>query len=369
MRIGPLALTPSIALTDVGIDSNVFNTWDNPQSDFTMTLKPQGDAWFRMGRARFTTHASLGLVYFHQFHQERSANTDDSVRLDLPFTHVRPWASLSYLSTRDRPGFEIDARARRTETRPAIGVDLPLAAKTTFTVAVRRNRIRYASDAVFLGTYLRETFDRRVDSVTASLRYRLTPLTTAVVYVDRERQRFTFSPGRDSNSVEVMPGLEFGTFALLSGRAHVGYRTMNMIAAEIPDYRGVVADVDLAYTLLGMTRFAVQAERDIQYSFEIQQPYYVLTGVSGSLSQHLFGSWDIVARGGRQRLAYQQVAAFAQSTAGRTDTVNSYGAGIGYRLGRDVRLGFDVNQYRRHSVYSQRDYKALRIGTSVTYGF
>jgi len=35
--------------------------------------------------------------------------------------------------------------------------------------------------------------------------------------------------------------------------------------------------VDLTCTLLGMTRFAVRAMRDVQYSYDLAQPYYLQT--------------------------------------------------------------------------------------------
>jgi hypothetical protein len=35
--------------------------------------------------------------------------------------------------------------------------------------------------------------------------------------------------------------------------------------------------VDLTYTLLGMTRFAVRAMRDVQYSYDLAQPYHLHT--------------------------------------------------------------------------------------------
>ena len=51
-QVGPLGLTPSIALTNFGVDSNVFNESEHSKSDFTFTVSPQLDAWLRAGRWR-----------------------------------------------------------------------------------------------------------------------------------------------------------------------------------------------------------------------------------------------------------------------------------------------------------------------------
>jgi hypothetical protein len=49
--------------------------------------------------------------------------------------------------------------------------------------------------------------------------------------------------------------------------------------------------------------------------------------------------------------------------------VNSYGGGIGYRLGNDVRVGFNVDWQHRSSPVVNREYHGLKFGTSVTYEF
>ena len=42
MRLGPLWVKPTIAVTNIGVDNNVFNQPDNlnPKSDFTFTATP-----------------------------------------------------------------------------------------------------------------------------------------------------------------------------------------------------------------------------------------------------------------------------------------------------------------------------------------
>jgi hypothetical protein len=145
----------------------------------------------------------------------------------------------------------------------------------------------------------------------------------------------------------------------------------------VPDYTGLVASVNLGYTLLGATRFAVQVDRDVQFSYEQFQPYYVLTGVTGTVTHRLTSVWDLQARAGNQQLAYRSAilptggagtAPFAPITD-RTDNVVFYGGGVGYHIGPDIRLGFNVDYYTRRSDVIINQYEGLRVGSSVTYGF
>ena len=59
VQLGPLGLTPSVALTNLGIDTNVFNEVDDPKSDFTFTVSPQVDASLRLRRARLRVMVSM----------------------------------------------------------------------------------------------------------------------------------------------------------------------------------------------------------------------------------------------------------------------------------------------------------------------
>jgi hypothetical protein len=55
-------------------------------------------------------------------------------------------------------------------------------------------------------------------------------------------------------------------------------------------------------------------------------------------------------------------------TPDRTDRVTSYGFGVGYHFGSDMRIGLNVDQQNRVSPRDTRQYNGLRYGLSVTYG-
>ena len=54
IHAGPFGLRPSLSITSVGSDSNVFNVADEPQDDFTATIVPRIVARFRAGRLMFS---------------------------------------------------------------------------------------------------------------------------------------------------------------------------------------------------------------------------------------------------------------------------------------------------------------------------
>ena len=128
----------------------------------------------------------------------------------------------------------------------------------------------------------------------------------------RSEDRFEFSPLRDSTSTSFNGSVTFDPFALIRAPPPSATATSRPDSPDVPDYTGGTMAVDLTYTLLGMTRFAVRAMRDVQYSFDVTQPYYVQTGIEVSVAQQIFGPVDVVFRLIEQRLAYRDRAGVPQ---------------------------------------------------------
>jgi hypothetical protein len=371
LHLGPLGVTPKIGINDVGLDTNVYNDWVDPKKDFTATVVPQADFWMRLGPARLSGNANLGYTYFATFADQRSFNTDDAAKVTLPFRWVQPYVGMSYLSAHDRPGYDVDARVRHTSQAYLAGIDFPLTWRMTIGLSGKQDRIAFAGDAVFLATSLQQVFDRDVETLGGSFRFRLTPLTTFVVQADRDRELFRYSPIRNSTSLRVMPGIEFSEFALVSGKLSVGVRKLDMQDASIPDYLGVVASGELSWTAVGRTKFTLGVERDANYSFDVRWPYYLLSAATLTVTEQVRGPWDVQARGTLQRLDYRAEALAISVTpiGNTTDRVTLFGGGVGYRVGQRARVGLNVDYQTRRSGLLGLKYHGLRAGTSMTYGF
>jgi hypothetical protein len=371
VRLGPLSLNPTIALTNLGVDTNVFNEPDQsaPKHDFTLTLTPQTDLWLRMGRSWLTGNVKEDIVWYQKFASERSANNSVKVGWLVPLNRLTVNAETSYLRTRDRPGFEIDVRSQRTELAHHASLEIRALSKVFVGVRGDRRTTSFDGVATFDGISLRDELNRTVTSEAVTVRHQLTPLTAMTLDLGRAQDRFEFSPLRDADSTNVTVGVKFDPFAIIKGSATLGYRDFQPLSPSLPAYKGTTATADLTYVAFGMTRVGLQAIRDVEHSFEINEPYYLLTGVSGSLAQQLFGPVNVIGRVGVQKLDYRDRVGATVAAGNRMDYVHTYGGGVGYRMGNDVRIGFNVDQQHRTSPVANREYHGLRYGTSVTYGF
>ena len=367
IHLGPLALDPRLAIRNIGVDTNVFNDVDAPVRDFTATFGPALDSAVRVGRLSWLGTSSLSWNYYRDSVNQRSFDAGQSGRLELALGHLVPYAVGSLERTRQRPNVEIDARVRRRTSLVGAGVDVLLGAKTTVGLEYAEREFEFG-DAGIEGTELARTLDRREATARVLGRYALTPLTTLVVEAAAREDRFRLSPDRNTDSQLLRPGFEFKPLALIAGRAAVGVRRFKPRSGNLPGYTGVVSDVELSYLMRDLTRFTAGVARDVDYSFEEQQPYYVSTGTTFSVVQALGSSWDVVGRFEHTTLDYQSLTG-ATDGVDRRDRVTVYGGGAGRRFGTVIRIGIDVDQARRTSSVDARTYEGLRVGGSFTYGF
>jgi hypothetical protein len=370
VRIGPLWMNPTLALTNAGVDTNVFNEPDQlaPKQDFTVTVTPATDLWIRLGRSWLSANIREDLTYYSKYASQRSANNYYKAGWLVPLNRLMLNAGVDYVSARERPGFEIDARSQRNETAYNGSVEIRALSKTFFGLRGERRKVNYDKAAVFLGANLQDELNRTMTTGGLMVRHELTPLTSLTLDVSREQDRFEFSAPRDSNSTQVSAGVKFDPFALIEGGASFGYRDFQPLSPGLPGYQGSTAAVDLSYVALGSTKLGVTAARDVQYSYDVNQPYYLLTGLTASIGQQIFGPVDIVGRVGVQRLDYRNRVGAVVAVLGRTDYAHTYGGGIGYHIGRDIRIGFNIDHSHRTSAVDTHQYNGLTYGTSVTYG-
>src|SRR5262245_32716173 len=192
MHIGPLFVNPTLALTNAGVDTNVFNqaTQDSPKEDYTATLSPATEAWLRIGRSWLNATLREDLVYYQKYASERSVHSYYKASWQMPVNRLSFIPTASTRDTRERPGFEVDARSRRTETGYGGSIEVRALSKTFFIVRADRTSIDFGVDAVFLGTSLHDELTRKVTTEGVDVRHELTPLTSLTLGATREQDRF-----------------------------------------------------------------------------------------------------------------------------------------------------------------------------------
>jgi hypothetical protein len=371
VRLGPLWLSPTLGLTNLGVDNNVFNDapQNNPKKDFTFTVLPKTELWLHVANTWVAGEITEEILWYQKYASERSANSKYKVSWRMPLTWIILGGNAAFTTGRDRPGFEIDARVGRKESIVSGFAEGRIMSKTFLGVRAERRTFSFDETAIFLGASLNDELSRVTTETGVSLRYQLTSLTTLSFAAMRSTDHFNISPLRDSRSTILDATVTFDPFALIKGTATFGFRKFAPQDPNLPTFQGSTAAVNLEYSVFGTTRFTGRVGRDIQYSYDINQPYYLQTGVDFSVAQQLFGPVDVVGRVGVQHLDYRDRAGAAIAVGDRIDVVHSFGGGLGYHLGKELRLGFNIDSVRRISAVESRPYEGLKYGTALTYAF
>jgi len=369
-QLGPLSATPTLAIRDVGVDSNVFNEANDPTRDFTATVVPGVDAWFRTGRLTLVASTTFEWIHYQTAVKQRSFNVNEEARVELDLLRVRPYLGGTYIRTRRRPNAEIDTRVLQLLKGAYGGVEVDIGARMTLDVRAGTELLD-VGQGEFGDAALAFSLNRQTDRARAEVRWSVTPLTTFIVRSSFEREAFEFDTARDSRSYIVTPGVSFDPLAVIRGSAFVGVRRLEGINAALPEFTGVVADVQLGWTFSDLAEMAVTMRRDVEYSAERETPYFILTGVAVAATQALGTSWDVVGRGGWTRLAYVGLedGSPRPEAASRIERIWTVGTGLGRRLGDRFRLGVDVDYGERQSPLAGRSYDGFRVGGVFTYGY
>lgn len=362
---GPLSLRPRIALSNFGIDTNVFNDPAKPSRDLTATLVPGLDATLRIGRARLLSRTGLELLYFAKARSQRSAGLSQDLRFEAPLARVTPFVFGGRAKSHQRPNFEIDERVEQTTLSAGGGLTLRVGPRARATFGVARQQLAYGATAT---SSVAGQLSRRDTAINAGMEVDLTPLTTFVFQVESQQSRFTEQSLRDSDGLGLQAGFQFEPLALLSGTVLIGYRHVTSLRNVVADFNGLTANVNVGYLWRERVRLSAAVHRSLDFSVDTTQPFYVSTGGTLTLTQALFRRWDVQARLGREFLAYRErLDLLALVSAGRTDRVVLYGTGVGFRVTDDARVSFDMNYVRRLSPQADRTYDGFRFGGSLSY--
>jgi len=364
---GPVSLYPQMALRDAGTDSNVFNETTNPRSDVTYALTPRLYAVVPIGNTRFVGTGMGDLVYFRTYSEQRSLTTRFDGRYEVTSPGFRPFASVGFVSGSNRQGYEIDARVHRAETVITAGLDADVTPLTALTAWVSRSWTSYGENEQYLGVLLTDQLDHETDVFGAGTRFRPTPLTTILVTAALERDRFPRLRLRDADSVRVASTVAFDSTAAITGDLQVGFLSFMPRNTAIARYRGPVGSARLQYFLPELLRVEVEANRDVAFSYDPIEPYYLEFGGRITAAQRILGPFELIGIGERRELRNERLG--GGSFDGRREVTTSIGGGLGLQIQDRIRVTVTYELTKRTSTeVLSRNYERTRMLASITYG-
>ena len=370
------AMSPQIAVTDLGFDTNILTTDYGQQRDVGAKLAAQVTPRLDAGPLTAAGKASVRWGYFRDHAYERSVDTDNNLAIDLRTGRLTTHVAGLFVRSRDPFDPQVYARTLRTETGFEAGAAWRVTGKTSADVTAHRSTVAFDFDQVLLSGLTHDAFTRDVDDVSVSVRDQITVLTAITATGGARRERVAGGISGTSDSVHALAGFEFQPGALFDGRIAAGYRQFDA-AGGIRRNGDAIGSVDLGMVIADWIRVAVQADRDVRRSFSRFEPYVRSMQFGGSLTKAVNRAWAVKASVSRVRLVYEQallpfepdaVLGLERGTL-LLDHMRRYGLETTCHVGTGTDFAVSADYYQFESHLAGVPYDRIRAVAAVTHRF
>ncbi|MEP6782407.1 MAG: outer membrane beta-barrel protein, partial [Acidobacteriota bacterium] len=333
LRLGPLRIAPGLVITELGVDDNIFNETNNPKSDFVIAGTPDVALFTRLPLMQLSAYAGAQMQYFNKYESERDIGYSFKGRVDFLLSRLSPFIGAAETRSRRRPNGEIDVRTdiQNNELGGGVAYDLSAHAKLFGAAVVTEVDYRDAFQSdVSLDQSLSHTTTDYMGGVTTAI----TPLLGLQVRGNFKQDEFPSDPTRNGESRSVTAVFTFDAAAFIAGSASVAYQDYRPVDPLVARYEGLTANIALTYPFFELGRFNFSYNRGMDYSFDVNEAYYVTNGLSLGYTQRLVGEVDLQAIGSRSLFDYgNRVGSVA-----RTDTLDLVNGNLGYNLRNRTRI-------------------------------
>jgi hypothetical protein len=376
LRLGPVYLTPRLHIGSIGLDTNVFYTATERQTDVAGSGGPAIDLVVPFSSAvRLTSTAGIDYLYFARTESQRRFVGNGRAAFEAKGSRTGISLEAKYAETFSRPSFEIDSRVAVTTRAVSLEVWRRLVGRTRLLLGGAILDDRVFSGASFLGTDLRQTLSRERGLGKVGLAYALTFKTSLRLDGEYEVVRFPFDASRDGTRLLGTIGVEVVSTTRLSGDVRVGARTQRFDARPVSDARTTAyAAVDVLWRLSRRWQWKAGYDRDLLYSALVVAGVPTLERAvwRAALEVELLPRMDLRLGALRTELRSDAPIVFEPrpgvvSEVRRNDLAHQALAEIGYRVFRQLRMGVTAAYSERRSRIADLGVDGLLVGGTVTF--
>lgn len=367
ISLGPVKVAPGLTIRELGWDSNVFNDPESaiPKEDYLVAMQPDAAVFARLRFVKVSAYAGLDLNYFKEYTAENSTGHLLRGRLDLLLGRLRPFVAAGETKIRARPNGEVDVRADRQDSELSGGVAFDLSAHSLVYAAAVATE--FAFDDAFEGDVnVASTMTRDGNDYSAGVRTDLTPLLALTLLGGYHEDLFTYVPLRNTESYYGSAQLKFAPEGVINGSAAVTYRSMTPVDPTVRPFRGILGTVGLTYSFLEVGRLNLGLGRNLEYSFDTAEAYYLENTISLVYTHRIVGMIDVQVKGSRSLFDYEA----SDTVPAHNDTLDAAGGSLGYNLKNRTRVAVNYEYSRRRSLaLADRNYERQRVFLSWLFAF
>jgi hypothetical protein len=372
-RAGSFYFTPYLHVGTLGIDTNVFYTPTERQTDFTASGGPGLEIVRPFGReSRFRIDGGLDYLYFAKTESQRKLTGYGKALLDIWGVKTRFAVEERYESTFSRPNYEVNDRVEQeTEGTEAL-IRRNLSDRMRLALFGSRRRTRTESYD-YLGTNLGNTLTSNEYAAGGEIQLALSPMSRLVAGGEQSWYRFPNLPARDGSSTLAYGGFRTDSGALIGGFALAGMRWFRLDAGA--ERNIVYADVNATWNVSSKTRLGAQYLRDADYSSLLMTgptPTNLGERVEAYIEKFLTRAVYLRLYARQYRLVSDGEVVIVPPEGGlelaeRNDRIREAGAELGYQFRSRIRAGVTVSYTDRVSSIETFGVEGLLAGFTLQY--
>lgn len=327
--------------------TTVLEVYDSPRYDFYLDTKSER-AWNNTLRGQL--HFALSKIYFRVGGELANNRRRLSQELDV--------------NIREKTG-GLNALALWQATRSA-----------SLALVYDQTRFDYGT-AIYHGTSLAETLNRRVDSLEfaaflhADPRFRF--------FVDGQYANYAFSDPvsqiKDTRSYAVFGGFvsvihpqTARQAGRIDGYVRLGYMKFDVLAPEVPDGAGLVGDVDLSVGIFRLTDARLFYSKGYEFSIYEGATFYgeqnYGAGITRHLSRHTFLSYELSFG----RSSFPQPAENGTTPLGVLYRFSAHRLNVTTMLSKYLRISLSGTLGRRLTSQTGQAWNRYTVGVTIDYG-
>lgn len=347
LRLGPVRILPSIAVTNAGYDSNVFGSSENPVGDWTATVAAGLRLLVPFGpKVYFRADAFPQYTWYDQLKErDQFGGLYDASLLGF-FNRVSAEATGSYAETYSQYSTEVDSRVFQTSERGTAKLELDISPRWSVFGKGEGQRVRYQQiegpPLQDIGVRLN---DRTDTGARGGLRYHVSPVWNVAAVVEGTWADFVITPElRNNRSTAYLASVQYDRplfYVNLTGGYREGQADSGMY---FPDYATGVGSFFLSWFPIRWLEVQGNGHRRVSYSITVFNPYYFEDRIGGRLNVQVVPRVLLSGYGEVGPNEYPRAQPVDGTLVKRRDQSSLYGGSLSVLLVRQLVLSSGVTR-------------------------
>ena len=368
-RLGPVYLSPEIAIRDATYDNNIYGTSENPTGDFRTTVLAGVGLILPVGKNLFLQASAFPeYTWYAQLAERRffGGNYGGSVRLFA--NRLTLEASGDYSKTDVLFSSEVQTRAIQELDTFRLGAELRVLPRLFVYGEGQLQQFRYSGPGAEQIGLSVSTTDRTTQGVLGEVRYRWNENVRLAAGYEETRAEFVSLPQQYDNVTRTVVGTVYYDREKLFVKVSGGYSEEKPIhGSTILPFSGMTGSGSVSYTVLRPLDLQAFAGRNLNYG--VSSPYYVSERYGAGVV--IRTGWRLSMRGfgdlGTDSYS-TPVAVPGGGLVDRRDDVKDYGGSLDFLFTSRIQARFAVTKSLYNSNVPGDDRSFFRWSVSLLVG-